>query len=205
MSAADESSESEPSKREPSKRDSSESDSGRRWFDFRAYRVRWPEWVAGLSAIVLLAALLFLSWFSFPPRASGGLGTKYYALGTSEDGWHGLSHAHWLLLITILAAFGLMLFQAARPAPPIPVTFSLLVMALGGLSTIWLLVRVVADPPGGRDIGGWVALVGAAVLTWAGYKSTQMEGIPAQDTPREIPTVSLDELVAQNPKRAEPS
>lgn len=167
-------------------------------FALRAYRVRWPEWVAGLSAVVLLVAMLLFTWFSFPPRASGGPGPKYYVVGNSEDGWHGLSHAHWLLLVTIVAAFGLVLFQAARPAPPIPVTFSLLVMVLGGLSTVWLLVRVVFDPPAGRNFGGWLALVSAAVLTWAGYQSVRMEGIAPQDTPQDIPTVTLDELAAEN-------
>src|SRR5579859_8174736 len=120
----------------------------------RANRIRWPERLVGVSAVVMLVAMLLFSWFTFPPRASGGLGPKYYVVGNSEDGWHGLAHAHWLLLATILAAFGLVLFQAARPAPPVPVTFSLLVMLLGGLSTLWLIIRVMLDPPGGRDFGG---------------------------------------------------
>lgn len=158
-----------------------------------------------MSAAVLLAAMLLFSWFSFPPRASGGAGPKYYVVGSSENGWHGLSHGHWLLLITILAALGLVLFQAARPAPPIPVTFSLLVMVLGGLSTLWLIVRVILDPPAGRNFGGWLGLISAAVLTWAGYESVRMEGIAPEDTPRDIPTVSLDELSAQNSERGEPS
>ena len=171
----------------------------------RAYRIRWPERLVGLSAAVLLIAMVGLSWFTLPPRASGGVGPKYYVVGNSVDGWNGLSHAHWLLLVTILAAFGLVLVQAARPAPPIPVTFSLVVMVLGGLSTIWLLVRVVLDPPAGRNFGGWLGLISAAVLTWAGYESVRVEGIAPQDTPQDIPTVSLSEVMAQNSERAEPS
>jgi hypothetical protein len=171
----------------------------------RANRIRWPERLAGVSAVVLLVALLLFSWFTFPPRASGGLGPKYYVVGTSEDGWHGLAHAHWLLLVTVLAALGLVLFQAARPAPPVPVTFSLLVMLLGGLSTLWLIIRVLLDPPGGRDFGGWLGLFSAAVLTWAGYMSVRIEGIAPQDTPQDIPTIGLDELASQNSEGAAPS
>lgn len=177
----------------------------RRRFQFRANRIRWPERVVGLSAVVLLVAMVLLSWFTFPQRASGGLGPKYYVVGTSEDGWHGLAHAHWLLLVTILAAFGLVLIQAARPAPPIPVTFSLLVMLLGGLSTLWLVIRVILDPPAGRNFGGWLGLISAAVLTWAGYESVRREGIAPEDTPRDIPMVSLDELGTRNSEGAEPS
>jgi hypothetical protein len=179
--------------------------SPRRRFQLEAYRIRWPERVVGASAVVLLVAMLLFTWFTFPPRASGGVGPKYYVFGNSEDGWNGLAHAHWLLLVTIVAAFGLVLFQAARPAPPIPVTFSLLVMVLGGLSTLWLIVRVVFDPPAGRNFGGWLGLVSAAVLTWAGYKSMRMEGIAPQDTPRDIPKIRLDELGTRNSERAEPS
>jgi hypothetical protein len=166
-------------------------DAGQRWFDLRSYRLRWPERLAGLSAAVLLASMVLISWFTFPLRPSGGSGPKFYVPGNSVDGWNGLSHAHWLLLVTILAALGLVFFQAARPAPPIPVTFSLLVMVLGGVSTIWLIVRVGIDPPAGRDFGGWLALASAAVLTWAGYKSIRMEDIAPEDGPQEIPTVGL--------------
>jgi hypothetical protein len=164
---------------------------GQRWFALRSYRIRWPEWVVALAAVVLLVALVGLSWFSFT-RFSGGAGPKFPVL-LSENGWRALSHAHWLLLVTILVAFGLLFCQAARPAAPIPVTFSLLVMVLGGLSTIWLIVRVVIDPPAfvGHDFGGWLALVSAVVLTWAGYKSIRMEGIAPEDAPQEIPTVGL--------------
>jgi hypothetical protein len=184
---------------------SSSDQAGKRRFQLRPYRIRWPERVVGASAAILLLAMLLFSWFTFPIRPSGGLGTKYYVVGNSENGWHGLAHAHWLLLVAILAAFGLVVFQAARAAPPVPVTFSLLVMLLGGLSTLWLVIRVVLDPPAGRNFGGWLALISAAVLTWAGYQSVRMEGIAPQDTPRDIPTVSPDELAGQNSERPEPS
>jgi hypothetical protein len=185
--------------------ESSASPAPRRRFQLRAYRIRWPERVVGGSAAVLLAAMLFLSWFTFPPRASGGVGPKYYVVGNSEDGWHGLAHAHWLLLATILAAFALVLFQASRPAPPVPVTFSLLVMVLAALSTVWLVVRVVLDPPAGRNFGGWFGLISAVVLTWAGYASVRVEGIAPEDMPQEIPTVTLDEVAASKSEHAEPS
>ena len=193
---------------------------GQRWFDLRSYRIRWPEWLVAVAAVVLLVALVGLSWFSFS-RFSGGLGPKF-PVPLSENGWRALAHAHWLLLATILVSFGLVFFQAARPAPPIPVTFSLLVMVLGGLSTIWLIIRVVIDPPTfvSHDFGGWLALISAAVLTWAGYKSMRMEGIAPEDAPQDIPTVGLggraiastaeespeDEGSAdEDPERGEPS
>lgn len=174
----------------------------RRWPAFRASRLRWPEWVVTLSSLVLLFALVGLSWFTFL-RASGGLGPKDY-VSYSEDGWNGLSNAHWLLLVTLLTAWALFFNQAMRRAPAVPLTFSLFVMFLGGLSTLWLLVRVVIDPPGGRDFGGWLALISAAVLTWGGYKSVRLEGIAPEDGPREIPVVSLPETAGRQDSAPEP-
>jgi hypothetical protein len=163
-----------------------------RALDFKKSRIRWPEWVAATSAVVLLLIMVGVSWFTFE-RASGGLGPKYY-VAYSEDGWHGLAHAHWLLLVTIVLALALLFFQATRRSPAVPVTISLFVMLLAGLSTLWLFIRVVIDPPGGRDAGGWLALICAMVLTWSGYKSVRMEGIASEDEPSEIPTVQPGDL-----------
>jgi hypothetical protein len=107
------------------------------------------------------------------------------------DGWNGLHHAHWLLLATILMALAAAFFQAQRRAPALPLTLSLLASLLGGASTLWLIVRVLANPPGGREIGGWIGLVAAGAIAYGGFASVRMEGIDAADGPAEIPTISL--------------
>jgi hypothetical protein len=165
---------------------SSSQESGRPRFSLRASRLRWPEWLVAISALVLLVALFGISWFTFT-SASGN---------QSVNGWHGMAHGHWLLLITIIAGLALFLLQAARPTPTIPVTMSVVVFILGLLSTIWLVVRVVLDPPGGRDAGGWVALVSAVVLTWAAWRSLSTEGIAPEDAPAEIPVLSEADIAA---------
>lgn len=164
----------------------------RRSLSFKASRVRWPEWVVAISALVLLVSFLGMTWFTFL-IPSGGAGAKDF-VSASDNGWRGLSHAHWLLLITILAAFALFLCQAMRRSPAWAVTLGVVVVVLGALTTIWLIVRVPVDPPGGRNAGGWVALVSAAVLTWAAYRSMGKEGIDPEDGPGEIPVVSAAEM-----------
>jgi hypothetical protein len=163
-----------------------------RSINFKASRVRWPEWVVAVSALALLLIMLALSWFTFE-RASGGPGRKYYTR-YSENGWDGLPNAHWLLLLTIVVAFALFAVQAGRRSPAVPVTLSFLVAVLAAASTIWLIVRVAIDPPGGREVGGWLALICAAVLTWSGYKSLRMEGVAPEDEPSEIPTIRVSDL-----------
>lgn len=171
-------------------------DEGRsRWFTFRAARIRWPEWVAGLGSLVLLYSLVGLSW-STHLRASGGQGPKVY-VSNSEDGWHALSHAHWLILLTVLVGLALLLLQGTRRAPALPVAFSFFVIVLGALSTVWLIVRVPIDPSGGRELGGWLALISAAILAGAGYASFRMEGIAPEDGPQEIPTITARDLASR--------
>lgn len=155
----------------------------------RASRLRWPEWLIGAGGVVLLAAMLLLPWYQLT-LASGGAGPKYY-VPQKVDGWHGLSNSHWLLVVTILVALATAFFQAQRRAPAIPVTLSLFASLLGGASVLWLIVRVVIDPPGGREIGGWIGLLAAAAIAYGGYASLRAEGIAREDAPAEIPTVDL--------------
>jgi hypothetical protein len=98
------------------------------------------------------------------------------------------------MLVTIVVAFALLLSQAACRAPAIPVTLSVFAALLGGLTTLWLFVRVVIDPPGGREFGGWLGLIAAAAITYGGYASARLEGTLPEDTQSEVPTVTLSEL-----------
>ena len=158
-------------------------------FSVRPSRLRWPEWVVGISAVVMLVALFGMNWFTV---GSGGLPQTSYSL----NGWHGLSHGRWLLLITILAGLALFVLQATRPTPTLPSTMSVVVLILGLLATIWLVVRVIIDPPAGRDAGGWVALASAIALTLGGWRSLATEGIAPEDAPADIPLVTSAELAA---------
>jgi hypothetical protein len=155
-------------------------------------RLRRPELIVGVGGLVLLASMLLLPWYTLT-EVSGPPGPQYF-IQISVDGWNGLSHAHWLLLVTIVVAFALVFVQLSRRAPAIPVTFSLLATVLGGLATLWLIYRVLISPPGGsRDVGGFIGLLSAAGITYGGYASVRLEGIAPADAPSEIPTIGLGE------------
>jgi hypothetical protein len=156
---------------------------------FDRSRLRWPEWTVGAGSLVLLGSMLLLPWYqlteSTPPP-----GPQYF-ITNSVDGWNGLQHARWLILVTIVAGIALFVFQATRRAPAIPVTMSLVVMVLGGLTVLWLLYRVAIDPAGGRKLGGWVGLLAGCAITYGGYKSLRLEGIAPSDGPDQIATARL--------------
>jgi hypothetical protein len=152
-------------------------------------RLRWPEWLIGAAGVLMLISMLLLPWFQVmsvtpgpPPR---------HAVATSVDGWHGLTHARWLILLTIVTAFAVVFFQARERAPALPVTFTQITSVLALLTVAWLIYRVLIEPPGGRQIGGWVALLSAAAMLVGCYWSFRLEGIAEADGPHEIPTIRL--------------
>jgi len=141
---------------------------------FDLSRLRRAEWIVGASTVALLVFVFALPWY-------GAL-----------NGWRGLTHVRWLVLVTILAALALVYFQAARRAPAIPVTLSTILTVLGGLTVLALIYRVLIDPPAGTEkAGAYLGLVTALALAYGGYKSMRTEGIAAGDGPDAIETVAL--------------
>ena len=147
----------------------------------RPARLRAGEWIDGAGAVLLIVFLFVPGWYS----SKGGSATT--------DGWHGLTHLRWLLLVTIIVALALVWLQATRRAPALPVTCSLFAMLLGGLTVLALLYRVVLDPPGGMSVeaGAYLGLLATAVMTYGAYRSLRTEGIDTRDAPGEIETVAL--------------
>lgn len=163
---------------------------------FQWSRLRRAEVVAGVAAVVLLAAMFVLPWYGY----KGDLAPLAARLGvsTSRDAWNSLSTTRWLILLTIVAALALVYLQATRPAPALPATFSLFVALLGGLTTLVLIYRVLINVPGpndvvSRDVGGYVGLLASIAISFAGYRSLREEGIAPQDAPQQIATIHFDE------------
>jgi hypothetical protein len=162
---------------------------------FQWSRLRRPEIVAGVAAVVLLVSMFLLPWYGY----KGDLAPLAAKLGvkTSANAWHSLSTTRWLILLTIAAALALVYFQGTRPSPALPATFSLFVWLLGGLTSLVLIYRVLINVPGpndvvSREVGGFVGLVATMVISFAGYRSLRAEGIAPQDAPQDIPTVAPD-------------
>jgi hypothetical protein len=137
-------------------------------FDLR--RLRVGEIVAGVGAVLLLVFMFAVPWYAGNGAHSDGQPTSY-------NGWNGLSHLHWLLLVTIVVALALAYFQAANRGPAIPVALSVILSALGGLSTVALIIRVLIDTPSNLDqrAGAYLGLAAAIGIAYGGYKSMRQE------------------------------
>lgn len=160
----------------------------------RASRLRWPEWLVGAGGALLLIAMLLMPWYTL--TLSSQPPGPIILIPQQVDGWHGLTVGRWVLLLTILLALAAAFFQARRRSPALPVTLVVLASILGGVSVLWLLIRVLIDPPGGRGLGGWIGLLAAAAITYGGLASVRLEGIAREDGPAEIPKVDLSPAAA---------
>ncbi len=138
-------------------------------------RLRRGELLAGVSGVLLLVFLLAGKWYRHGSQA--------------RTGWEALPVLRWLLLVTIAAAFALVFTQAARRAPAVPVTLSLIVTVLGVISVLALVYRVLVSPPAHEQAGAFLGLLSAIGLAYGGYLSLREEGVASQDAPREIPVV----------------
>jgi hypothetical protein len=76
-------------------------------------RLRAGEVIAGASAAVLLIFMFAVPWYAVSGPLSETLARGLHE-PTTFDGWNGLAHLRYLLLVTIVAALAL------TRAPPFP-------------------------------------------------------------------------------------
>jgi amino acid transporter len=131
-------------------------------------RLRDGEWVAGAGGVALLAAL-FLDWFS------------------GASAWQALSVLDVVLTLLALVPLALVVLQATRESPSLPVAFSVLTTIAGALATLLILYRLLNQPgPNDRvevELGAWIGLAAAVVTAVGGWRSTRVEAIPGARRP----------------------
>jgi hypothetical protein len=138
---------------------------------FSPSRLRRGEVLAGAGAVLLLVFMLAGKWAG------------------SRSGWQALVSLRWLVAVTIATALGLVVTQATRRAPAVPVTLSLFVAVLGGITVLALIYRVLINPPAHEHAAAFLGLISALALAYGGYLSMREEGIARRDAPSEIPVV----------------
>jgi hypothetical protein len=116
-------------------------------------------WVAGL----VLAVSAFTDWY-----AEHGLAGPTIAV----IGWHTGALGKLVFFIGLVLLVLALLGEAGYELPP-SIPESLVVIALGSLSTIFVLIRLISipdsiPPPAGRGIGIWISLLASLAVIVAG-------------------------------------
>jgi hypothetical protein len=131
-------------------------------------RLRAGEWIAGAGGVALLAAL-FVRWYS------------------GASAWSAFTVLDVVLALLALVPLALLLAQATRTSPSLPVTFSVLTTVGGALATLLIVYRIV-NQPGPNDaveveLGAWLGLAAAAAIALGGWRSLRAEEVPGVALP----------------------
>jgi outer membrane biosynthesis protein TonB len=137
-------------------------------------RLSRGEKIAGAAALLLLIDM-FLNWYSL--NISGALSDAASRAGidTSVDAWQAFSTTDLLIFLTVLAALTMVGLRVMGRSANLPVSVPLVVAALGAITTLLVLWRIV-NQPGENDFinveyGAYLGLILLAVLTYGAIEA----------------------------------
>jgi hypothetical protein len=158
---------------------------------FDISRLRRSDQIIGASAIFFFIFLFFFHWYGYSSNATS-IGGVNVGASFSANGWHSFTNSRWIWLITIIVALVAVAVASGALKFESPVQLSVVVAALGALSTLLILYRIIHHPTAsasfagfhasvGIKIGIWLGLIASAALTYGGYLGMQAEGTSLSD------------------------
>ena len=145
---------------------------------------RLGEILAGASGAVLLFSL-FLPWYreesEICPPARGGNCPDPQSAGSA---WAAFSVLDVFLLVTALAAIGLLVLELTQRTPAITVAWAAVTVPVGLVATVWVLVRTANPPdPEVEPLFALLGLLAAAGVTAGCVLSIRDEGFGLRPKP----------------------
>ncbi len=146
--------------------------------DAGALETRDPgEWISAASALALLAVMFAAKWFGvdeLPGHASG------VARSTAVDAWDALTTVRWVMLLTILVALAAPLLHATQRSHGATTSTGGAVAALGTLTTLLLIYRVLINLPSADQIvdqklGAVLGVLAALGIALGGHASLRRQ------------------------------
>jgi hypothetical protein len=137
--------------------------------------------LAAACGLALLLSL-FLPWYG-APRASSVEGSYLVEHpGHGVSAWGALGLADLVLALAGLAVAAIAALAVRRPDVRLPVPAGPVTAALGGLTTLLALARVI-DPPGALSLrpGALIGLAAAAGIAYGGWRMLESEGARASE------------------------
>ena len=140
----------------------------------RPPRIRVGALVSATSALALLVIMFAMEWYGVAGVPDPSAARP--AVSTAENGWHGLTVTRWVLLATIVASIGAVVLHATQRGHGNKTDTSLIVAALGALSAMLLIYRVLIVLPTptrviDQKLGAFLGLLCALGIAWGGYEA----------------------------------
>ena len=138
---------------------------------------RVGEIVAGAAGAVLLVSL-FLPWFRAEASGACPPGSGCPGGGSVDEiAFEAFVVLDLLLVALALAGLGLLVAEMVTPTPAIPVAWAALTGLLGLVTTVWVLVTVLAPPGTGFEpLFALLGLAASAGVTIGAFLSMRDEG-----------------------------
>jgi hypothetical protein len=140
-------------------------------------RLRLAQLLTGVGALVLLVLLFTVKWYGSGPFSP-----------TAVTGWQALIHLRWLMLLTILSAFALVLIVAFTRSPLLRAALSTTVTVLSLATLLWLGYRVFISIPPGEKPAAYVGVACAAAILLGGCLSLYETWLSTDDAADNDPT-----------------
>jgi hypothetical protein len=152
--------------------------------DFDVDTLRRADRIIAGGAIALFILMFFFKWYGVSANVSTPVGIVHVR-GGSVNAWHGLTNIRWLLLLTIICAAAMLYLLSSAEGLKNAIPISVILTALGALSTILIVYRTIIDHPGGSAVsvklGAYLAIVAAGAITYGAYLAMQEEGASLAD------------------------
>ncbi|MDQ2621761.1 MAG: hypothetical protein M3Y45_01835 [Actinomycetota bacterium] len=139
--------------------------------------------LAALGGFFLLI-LMFSDWYSISASAPVAEDAIGVGVGRGWDAWTSFAWIDLILLLTVVVAIGsavLSVLQARLPVRP-----GAILTALGGLSFLLVLYRLISPPwdDAGREAAPWLSLLCLAAVVGGGYLSNRLQSGRRNDAPK---------------------
>src|ERR1700727_1728759 len=108
-------------------------------------RIYRGELTSAVSALGLLVIMFVTKWYGVAGVPDPSAARP--AISTAENAWNGLTIVRWVMLVTIVAALGSVVLHASQRSHGSRTDTSLLIFALGAVTSLLLLYRVLIVLP----------------------------------------------------------
>ena len=147
-------------------------------------RLSRGEQIAGIAAVLLLIDM-FLNWYGANLNDQLSQAAKRFGVDTHVNAWQAFSTTD--ILIFVACVVTLVMVGVQVMGNQVPVSLPMIAAALGGLTTLIILWRIV-NQPGDNDLvnvdyGAYIGLVLAGAMTYGAIQSGEGLEMPARAAP----------------------
>ncbi len=155
-------------------------------------RIHVGELVSAVCALLLAVDLFATKWYGVTGVPDPSAARP--AISTAENGWDGLTVVRWIVLATIAGALGSVILHASQRGHGTKTDTSRVVAALGCLTFVLLVYRVLITLPAPRlvidqKLGAVLGVLLASGIAWGGFESVAEQraraGTPIRSRRRE--------------------